>query len=225
MTRRNAAERAATPASAAEAAGGLLVVLSGPSGVGKDAMLKRVLPTVSGLRRSISVTTRPPRPGEQEGREYFFRSDQEFDRMQAAGELLESAQYLDHRYGTPKAWVEEQRRNGASVVLEIDVQGARQVRAAYPEAVLIFVAPPSWEELRRRLQARQTEDEDVMTRRLRTAEAEVQAARDLTRVGEFPYVIVNDHLGDAVECLRAIVLAERCRRHHDVLSALVQRVR
>jgi guanylate kinase len=214
MTRRNAAERAATPASAAEAAGGLLVVLSGPSGVGKDAMLKRVLPTVSGLRRSISVTTRPPRPGEQEGREYFFRSDQEFDRMQAAGELLESAQYLDHRYGTPKAWVEEQRRNGASVVLEIDVQGALQVRRLYPDAILVFVVPPSWEALASRLAQRHTETAPNLEKRLEAAQRELKA------LPRYDYVIVNDNLERAADQLECILQAERCRPGRVDLAAL-----
>ena len=150
----------------AQTPGGLLLVLSGPSGVGKDAMLKQVLRGVGSLRRSVSVTTRPPRPGERDGGEYHFRSDQEFDRMEAAGELLESARYLDYRYGTPRAWVEEQRRAGADLVLELDVQGALQVRRLYPDAVLIFVVPPTWKALARRLSDRQTETPAHLERRL-----------------------------------------------------------
>lgn len=193
---------------------GLLLVLSGPSGVGKDAMLEQVLPSVSTLRRSISVTTRPPRPGERDGGEYHFRSDQEFDRMEAAGELLESARYLDHRYGTPRAWVEEQRRAGADVVLELDVQGALQVRQLDPDAVLIFVVPPTWEALARRLSDRQTETPAHLERRLDAAR------RELRQLPHYDYVIVNDDLQAAAAQLLSIIEAERCRPARVDLSAL-----
>jgi len=210
----DAPQVARTDPALARAPGGLLVVLSGPSGVGKDAMLKRVLARMSRLRRSLSVTTRPPRPGEEDGREYAFRSDEEFDRMQAAGELLESAQYLDYRYGTPKAWVAAQRREGADIVLEIDVQGAEQVRRLYPDAVLVFVAPPSWEALAERLSGRQTETAPDLEKRRQAARRELKAA------DTYDYVIVNDDLERAARQLESILEAEHCRPGRVSLSAL-----
>jgi len=214
MTRPHASERAGSQSPSGHPPRGLLLVLSGPSGVGKDAMLQRVLPRMSRLRRSISVTTRPARPGEQEGSEYFFRSDQEFDRMLAAGELLESAQYLDYRYGTPRAWVEEQLRGGADVVLEIDVQGALQVRRLHADAVLVFAVPPNWEALAERLARRQTETAADLEKRLQAAR------RELKMLDRYDYVIVNDDLERAARQLECVIEAERCRPRRADLSAL-----
>ncbi len=190
---------------------GILFVLSGPSGVGKDTVLRRALPKLGRIRTSISVTTRAPRPREAFGVDYFFVTRDEFLAMQAKGDLLEHALVHDNFYGTPRGWLLEQLQQGIDVVLAIDVQGALQVRRLYPEAVLIFLAPPSWDELTRRLRGRATEDEATMQRRLENARQE------LSRVDEYNYLIVNDNLHEATERLRAIVLAERsrpCRQEH-----------
>jgi guanylate kinase len=172
-------------------------VLSGPSGVGKGsvvAVLRRRHPDVW---LSVSVTTRSPRPGEQDGVEYSFISQAEFDRMVAAGELLEHDAHMGASYGTPRAPVEEQLRRGVPVLLEIDLHGARQVRAQMPEAQLVFLAPPSFDELARRLVGRGTEDPAKVRDRLDRARMEV-AAED-----EFDVVVVNDDLELAADRLVA----------------------
>jgi guanylate kinase len=172
-------------------------VLSGPSGVGKGsvvAVLRRRHPDVW---LSVSVTTRSPRPGEQDGVEYSFISQAEFDRMVAAGELLEHDAHMGASYGTPRAPVEEQLRKGVPVLLEIDLHGARQVRAQMPEAQLVFLAPPSFDELARRLVGRGTEDPAKVRDRLDRARMEV-AAED-----EFDVVVVNDDLELAADRLVA----------------------
>ncbi len=184
---------------------GLLVVLSGPSGVGKDSILRQAERRLPGLRRSISVTTRPPRPGEEEGRDYFFRSPAEFEKIVAEGEFLEWARYLDYCYGTPRAWVLQKLAAGEDVALEIDVQGGQQVRARFPEAALIFVSPPTEEALRARLRARNTETEAALEHRL-------QAYREeRIHLPDYDYEIVNDDLEDAVDLFCAIIKAEKAR--------------
>lgn len=195
---------------------GILFILSGPSGVGKDTVLRRALPRLGPLRASISATTRPPRPGEADGVDYFFHTPAEFDALLAADALLEHAEVHGHRYGTPRAWVLAQLRAGADVLLEIDVQGALQVKARLPQAVLVFLAPPSWDELARRLRGRKTEDEASIARRLRNARDE------LARAGGYDYLIVNDRLAAAAARLRAIVLAERARPWRQDLAALLR---
>ena len=183
--------------SAPEPAAGRLTVLSGPSGVGKGsvvAVLRRRHPDVW---VSVSVTTRSPRPGEQDGVEYSFISPSEFDRMVADGELLEHDAHMGASYGTPRGPVEEQLRRGVPVLLEIDLHGARQVRAQMPEAQLVFLAPPTFEELARRLVGRGTEDPAKVRDRLDRARMEV-AAED-----EFDVVVVNDDLEAAADRLVA----------------------
>jgi guanylate kinase len=184
---------------------GILFVLSGPSGVGKDTVLRRALPKLGRIRTSISATTRAPRPREAFGVDYFFVTRDEFLAMQAKGDLLEHALVHDNFYGTPRSWVLEQLQQGIDVVLAIDVQGALQVRKLYPEAVLIFIAPPSWDELSRRLRGRGTEDDATVQRRLENARTE------LSRAGEYNYLVINDNLHEATDRLRAIVIAERSR--------------
>ncbi len=186
---------------------GVLLVVSGPSGVGKGTVIERVLARHSEVARSVSCTTRQPRPGEQDGREYRFVSLQEFRRMIAAGELLEYARvHQDLWYGTPRGPVEAALASGTDITLEIDYQGARSVRQLMGgRAALVFIAPPSWEELVRRLQGRSTESEDATARRLDSARKEFK------HIGMFEYIVVNDDLDDAVTQLEAILEAERCR--------------
>jgi guanylate kinase len=167
-----------------------LTVLSGPSGVGKStvvAELRRICPDIW---ISVSVTTRRPRPGEVDGREYYFVDDSEFDRLVAGGALLEWARFADHQYGTPRAPLNEKLEAGVACLLEIDVAGARQVRRAAPDARLVFLAPPSWDELVRRLTGRGTEPPEVLARRLAAAQDELAAA------AEFDITLVNTSVQD-----------------------------
>jgi guanylate kinase len=168
-------------------------VLSGPSGVGKGTVVTALARRVPQLWVSVSVTTRFPRPAEIDGVNYHFVGDGEFDRMIAAGELLEHATYGKNRYGTPRQPVEERLAAGVPALLEIDLQGARQVRALAPEALCVFLAPPSWEELVRRLTARGTEAPDVAAARLVRARAEMAAE------GEFDAVVVNESVKHACD--------------------------
>ena len=184
---------------------GLLVVVSGPSGVGKGTIVKRLLAEQPELKLSCSVTTREPRPGEVDGLNYFFRSPAEFRRMVAGGELLEHAQFGANSYGTPRRFVEEMLDAGHDVVLEIEIQGAIQVKERWPHAVFVFVLPPTLEELEARLVGRQTEAEDALRARLAAARVE------LNYVPMYDYELVNDDLELAVKKVQAIILAEHCR--------------
>jgi guanylate kinase len=184
---------------------GNLFVFTGPSGVGKGTIREQLLQQVPGIVRSVSVTTRQRRPGEQEGVSYFFRSSEEFDDMRANNELMEWAEFAGSYYGTPKAWVEQQLRAGLDVLLEIEVQGAKQIRQRFPSAVLIFVSPPSFEALRQRLVGRNTETSEKIALRL------TKAQQELREKYLFHYEVVNDNIEEAVMNLTHIVYAERCR--------------
>jgi guanylate kinase len=177
-------------------------VITGPSGVGKGTLIEKLLERIPELELSVSATTREPRPGEEDGRDYHFLTDEEFERRVEAGDFVEHAAYSGHRYGTLREAVEGRLAEGRSVVLEIEVQGARQVRAAMPEAVLIFIAPPDPEALRRRLERRGTDSREAIERRLRTAELELEAQV------EFPHVIVNDDVQKAADELERLVRDE-----------------
>jgi guanylate kinase len=177
-------------------------VITGPSGVGKGTLIRRLRERVEGLELSVSATTRPPRSGEVDGRDYHFLDPEEFDRRAQAGEFLEHATYSGNRYGTLRGEVESRIAAGQSVVLEIEVQGARQVRAAMPEAVLVFIAPPNPEALRRRLEARGLDSQEAIDERLRVAAIELAAQQ------EFPHVIVNDEIDRAAADLERIVRDE-----------------
>jgi guanylate kinase len=179
-----------------------LTVLSGPSAVGKSTVAARLRLECPWIWQSVSVTTRPPRPGEIDGREYFFVTEPEFERMAAAGELLESAQFAGNRYGTPRAPVQQRIDQQQPALLEIDVAGARQVRAAVPDSLLIFLAPPSWAELERRLIGRNTESPEAVTRRLEAARIELAAS------GEFDITLVNTSVEDVCDQLIALILAQ-----------------
>jgi guanylate kinase len=177
-------------------------VITGPSGVGKGTLIRGLLERVPALGLSVSATTRAPRPGETHGVDYHFLSPEEFDRRVADGEFVEHATYSGRRYGTLRSELEGRLRRGEPVVLEIEVQGARQVRETMPEALQVFIAPPSREALRARLVGRGTDTPDQVDERLRTAERELQAQ------SEFGRVVVNDRLEDALEELVEIVRDE-----------------
>lgn len=177
-------------------------VITGPSGVGKGTLIERLLESVPGLELSVSATTRKPRPGEVDGRDYHFLDPEEFERRVTAGDFLEHATYSGNRYGTLRSEVDRRLATGTSVVLEIELQGARQVRAAMPESVQVFIAPPSPEALRERLLRRGTDSEDAIVERLRVAERELAARR------EFAHAIVNDDIDRAAAELERTVRAE-----------------
>ena len=181
---------------------GHVFVITGPSGVGKGTLIRGLLERVPGLELSVSATTRPPRPGERDGVDYHFLSDEEFDRRVANGEFVEHARYSGHKYGTLRSELERRMAEAAGVVLDIEVEGARQIRAVMPEAVQIFIAPPSVEALRARLVGRGTDAPEDVEARLATALEELEAEK------EFGYVVVNDRLEQATEELADIVRRE-----------------
>lgn len=183
---------------------GLLVVISGPSGVGKDAIASRLLADGDCVR-VVTATTRPRRGGEEEGKHYRFLTKEEFERKLDAGDLLEYAQVFGHFYGTPLETVQSHLRHGRTALLLIDVQGARQVRAAAVPGLFIFVAPPDAETLRARLRGRAREDEAELVRRFAEAERELQAS------GEYDHVVVNDDLERAVKEIKTLI-AQRHRQ-------------
>ncbi len=184
---------------------GKLIVVSGPSGAGKSTVIGKVMEWRHDLCFSVSATTRKPRDGEVDGVNYFFVSGAEFDRMIGDDELLEHAEYNHDNYGTPRAYVEEKRRAGMHVLLDIEVQGARQVRERVPEAIKIFVIPPTLQVLEQRLRGRGTEDEEQIQRRLARARGEYREA------DFYDYVVINDDLETAANELNAIITAELCR--------------
>jgi guanylate kinase len=191
---------------------GLLFVISGPSGVGKGTIVKALLKLQPALKLSVSVTTRQPRPGEEEGVHYMFRSVDEFQRMVAAGELLEYAQYGSNFYGTPRSFVQQQLAEGHDVVLEIDTRGAIQVKERIPNGIYVFVLPPTMEELESRLTKRQTEAAEAMRMRLQVA------VDELNYLPLYDYQLVNDELDHAVNKVQAIILAEHCRVMRNLAS-------
>lgn len=201
---------------------GTLFIVSAPSGAGKTTLVRLLLEQDKGVRLSVSYTTRPPRPGEQNGREYHFVGVAEFLAMKERGDFLESAEVHGNHYGSSRVWLGEQMRAGQDILLEIDWQGAQQVRRLFPEAVGIFIMPPSLAELERRLRGRGSDSSAVITRRL-------AAARDEMRhVSEFEYVIINNQLQEALSDLLAAVRASRLRltqqqqRHPELFTPLFQ---
>jgi len=197
-----------------------LYVLAAPSGAGKTTLVKRLVERHPEYRFSVSYTTRPRRPTEVEGKDYFFVNADEFGRLREAGELLESALVFDNHYGTSRSQVERHLQDGHDVILEIDWQGARQVRQSMPEAVSVFILPPSRAELERRLRGRKTDTEAVIRRRLR------DALDDMTHWREFDYVVVNDRLDEAVAELEAIFegRGEASHRDHPALRRRIEKI-
>jgi guanylate kinase len=190
----------ATPSSA-----GSLFIVTAPSGAGKTSLVKALLEKIAGLEVSVSYTTRKPRPGEQNGAHYHFVDVATFERMIAQGMFLEHAKVFENYYGTSREKVAEKLQHGVDLILEIDWQGARQVRTFFPDALGVFVLPPSRAVLEQRLRNRQTDSDDVINRRLR------EAVSDMSHYAEFEFVVVNDDFARALFDLQAIVAAQRLR--------------
>ena len=184
---------------------GILIVVSGFSGSGKGTIMKELLNRYDNYALSVSATTRQPREGEVDGREYFFKTREEFEKMIAKEELIEYARYVNNYYGTPKAYVEEQLAAGRDVILEIELQGALKIREKFPEALLLFVTPPSAEELKKRLVSRGTETAEVIEQRMKRAVEESEGMES------YDYYVVNDVLDTCVEEVHRIICAEHRR--------------
>jgi guanylate kinase len=180
---------------------GILIVVSGFSGAGKGTLMKKLVQEYDNYALSISATTRAPRPGEENGREYFFLKREEFEQKIDDNGLIEYACYCDNYYGTPRAYVEEQLAAGKDVILEIEIQGALKIRKQYPDALLLFVMPPSAAELRRRLEGRGTETKEVIDKRMKRAIEEAEG------IEEYEYIVVNDNLDTCVRELHEIIRA------------------
>lgn len=185
---------------------GILFILSGPSGVGKGTVRQRLFEQETNLKYSVSATTREKRPGEVHGVDYFYKTHDEFENMIEQKQLLEHAQYVNNYYGTPKEYVEKQLSAGHDVFLEIEVQGAMQVKQNFPQGVFIFLFPPSLEELKNRIVNRGTESTDLVMNRLKEAEKEI------SMMSEYDYVVVNDDVDKAVSKVQAIITSEHCKR-------------
>ena len=184
---------------------GVLTVVSGFSGAGKGTVMKRLLEKYDDCALSISVTTRKPREGEVDGRDYFFRTKEEVEAMIEADELLEYAQYVENYYGTPRSYVEEQLQAGRNVILEIEIQGAMKIKKKIPEALLVFVTPPTVEELDRRLTGRGTETAQVIADRL------ARAGEEAKGMDQYDYILVNDTVEECVDHLHQIIVSEHSR--------------
>ena len=184
---------------------GKLLVISGPSGAGKSTVIGKLMELRDDVCFSVSVTTRQPRPGEVDGRDYFFVTPQHFQELADGGYLLEHAEYVGNRYGTPRGYVEQRLLEGKSVRLDIEVQGAGQIQKNCPEAVSIFILPPSGAELERRLRGRNTDSEEKIRERL------LQAKRECAEAGKYGYIVLNDDPEAAAREVDAILTAEKCR--------------
>jgi len=199
---------------------GNLFIVSAPSGAGKTSLVSAMLAATPDVDLSISYTTRPPRPGEADGKDYHFVSRETFLAMAERGDFLESAEIYGNLYGTSQSWIQAETANGRDILLEIDWQGAAQVRRVFPDCISIFILPPSLQALESRLKNRGKDSDEVITRRMRTA------CDEIAHVAEFDYVIINDKLDGAVQQLRAVVVAAGIRRdrqvarHQDLINQL-----
>ena len=193
---------------------GTLIVVSGFSGAGKGTIMKALLERYDNYALSISATTRNPRPGEEEGKAYFFKTTEEFEKMIAKDDLIEYAMYVGNYYGTPKAYVEEQLCAGKDVILEIEIQGALKVKEKFPNTLLLFVTPPSAEELRKRLEGRGTETQEVIDGRMKRAIEEAEY------MDQYDYLVVNDELDVCVEEMHHLIQGEheRCFRNQTFIE-------
>ncbi len=192
---------------------GLLIIVSGPSGTGKGTILKGLREKNPNIKISISATTRDSRVGEVNGENYFFKNVNEFETMIKENELLEWVNYCGNFYGTPRKNIEDLTSKGIDVILEIEVEGALNVKSKYPSCVLIFVLPPSYKELRKRIEGRATEDDSIITRRLEKANNEVK------NIGKYDYFVINQNIEQAADEINSIVTAERLKisRYNNVL--------
>ena len=193
---------------------GILIILSGFAGSGKGTIIKELMKRYDNYALSVSATTRAPREGEVDGVSYFFKTEEEFKDMIAKGELLEYANYVGNYYGTPRAYVKEQLASGKNVILEIETEGALNIKREYPDAVLVFVMPPSVEEIHNRLKMRGTETDEVIAKRMK------KAGLEITVVDRYDYLMINDVLEEAVELFNAIVTSQHMAvsRNRDYIS-------
>ena len=200
---------------------GILTVVSGFSGAGKGTIMKKLVEKYDNYALSVSATTRTPRPGEKEGREYFFRTVEEFEKMIAKEQLIEYAKYVDNYYGTPRAYVEEQLEAGRDVILEIEIQGALKVKEKFPETLLLFVTPPSAQELKDRLVKRGTESMEVIRSRMERAKEEAKGME------KYDYLVINDVLEDCVEEVHGIIQGEHRKsfRNMDFIEKMRQELK
>lgn len=197
---------------------GVLFVITGSSGTGKTTLLKEAFQVIPGVEFSVSATTRQRREGEKDGVDYHFLSKSNFQELQDRGELLEWAEVYGNSYGTPRAPVEQALNQGRSILLEIDVQGARQVREKLPQAVLVFVLPPSLEAIEQRLRGRSTDSEEIIARRVNEAMVQISAC------GEFDYLVVNDKLEEAHKVFQSVLISEmsRTERRESLVASMTQ---
>lgn len=195
---------------------GILIIISGFSGVGKGTLVKRLVQKYDRYALSVSMTTRAPRPGEENGREYFFVTKDDFERKIKENGLIEYASYSGNYYGTPRAYVEEQMAQGKDIILEIEIQGAMKVKERFPNAVLVYVLPPNTEELERRLRGRGTESEEKIAERLSRAAAESEGLE------QYDFIVINDDLEACEQELHGILCAAHCtpKQNHSLINEL-----
>ncbi|MGI5875347.1 MAG: guanylate kinase [Dethiobacteria bacterium] len=197
---------------------GLLLIISGPSGVGKNTICQGLCERIPNLYYSISITTRPPRPGEEEGVNYYFVKEEHFKRLRDEHALLEWAKVYGHYYGSPSRQIEKERNKGRDVILEIDIQGAKKIRENVQEGIYIFLVPPSMKALWQRISTRGTDTPEAMKMRF------TAACRELKEAMNYDYVVVNDHIMETVKFLEAIIMAEKCRpgRNKGIIEKLLE---